>query len=121
MVDSTMKIISHSLEGFENIKISFGKNRYSSFYTTDVPPIAIRDLRLYNNEGELIHYWKMQQHNRDDVFDLIGGKRAVVEKGIEIQCFHFTCPSISQTPFSTTALLPPIKSKTSSLLCCCIF
>ena len=40
MVDSTMKIISHSLEGFENIKISFGKNRYSSFYTTDVPPIA---------------------------------------------------------------------------------
>lgn len=82
MVDSTMKIISHSLEGFENIKISFGKNRYSSFYTTDVPPIAIRDLRLYNNEGELIHYWKMQQHNRDEVFDLIGGKRAVVENGV---------------------------------------
>jgi hypothetical protein len=47
-----------------------------------VPPIAIRDLRLYNNEGELIHYWKMQQHNRDEVFDLIGGKRAVVENGV---------------------------------------
>ncbi|WP_158570813.1 hypothetical protein [Bacteroides sp. AF26-7BH] len=82
MVDSTMKIISHPLKGFENIKISFGKNRYSSFYTTDVPPMAIRDLRLYNNEGELIHYWRMQQHNRDEIFDLIGGKRAVVENGI---------------------------------------
>ena len=78
-----MKIISHSLEGFENIKISFGKNRYSSFYTTDVPPIAIRDLRLYINEGELIHYWKMQQHNRDEVFDLIGGKRS-----IDVSLYH---------------------------------
>ena len=100
MVDSTMKIISHSLEGFENIKISFGKNRYSSFYTTDVPPIAIRDLRLYNNEGELIHYWKMQQHNRDEVFDLIGGKRAVVENGVWDIDGHVKWKHCISIPFS---------------------
>lgn len=82
IVDSTVKSISHPLEKMKNVKISFGKNKYPNFNTTDVAPMAIRDLKLYNSKGELIHYWKMEQHNKNEVYDLINGRRAVVENGI---------------------------------------
>ena len=82
IVDSTVKFIAHSVEGMQNVKLSFGKNRYPNFYTTDVPPMAIRNLKLCNSKGELIHHWEMKCHNKNEIFDLVSGKRAVVENGV---------------------------------------
>lgn len=81
-VDSTSQTIPHSFENFKRIKIYFGKNKHPVFHTTDVPPITVRNLVIRNHNGEMIRNWKMQQHNKDEVYDEIKNSKAVVENGI---------------------------------------
>jgi hypothetical protein len=81
-VDSVLQAIPHSFKDFKDVGICFGKNRHTVFHTTDVPPITIRDLIIRNHKGETVRKWKMNRHNRNEVYDEIKNSRASVENGI---------------------------------------
>jgi two-component SAPR family response regulator len=81
-INGVSQAIPHPFEDFKRIKIYFGKNEHSVFHTTDVPPITIRNVVISNHKGEVVLSWKMQQHNKNEVFDEIKNSRANVENGI---------------------------------------
>ncbi len=80
-VDDTKLNLAHSFNGFKNIKIYFGKNKDTSFYTTDVPPMTIRNIAIADHTGKALYNWDLKKHNKYEVFDNIKGYRALVENG----------------------------------------
>jgi LPXTG-motif cell wall-anchored protein len=72
----------HSFRNFKDIKIYFGKNNHPNFYTTDVPPMSIKDLVLRNNKGEIIRKWNLAKHKENVVYDEIKNSKALVLNGI---------------------------------------
>jgi two-component SAPR family response regulator len=81
-IDGVSQAIPHSFADFKRIRMYFGKNGHSVFHTTDVPPITIRNLVIRNRKGEAVRKWKMQRHNKNEVYDEIKNSRAKVENGI---------------------------------------
>ena len=78
--DPSNNTISLSLNGikkeasytFNNIKkfdIHFGGNKHDIFSTTDIVPMTIRDIRIFNSKQDLIRYWKLESHSLDAVYD----------------------------------------------------
>lgn len=74
--------MNHSFNDFQNIKIYFGRNKHPNFYTTDVPPMTIRNILIKKNNGEVFRKWELMGHNRNEVFDVVNNDRATVENGI---------------------------------------
>lgn len=74
--------MNHSFKDFQDIKIYFGRNKHANFYTTDVPPMTIRNIVIKRDNGELFREWELMGHNNNDVFDKTQHDRAIVENGI---------------------------------------
>ena len=81
-VDETELKMTYSFNNFQNIKIYFGRNKHPNFYTTDVPPMTIRNILIKRNNGEAFRQWELVSHNNSEVYDKIKNDRAVVENGI---------------------------------------
>jgi two-component SAPR family response regulator len=81
-VDSISQAIPNPFDDFKRNKIYFGKNEHPVFHTTDVPPMMVRNIVIRNHKGEMIRNWKMQQHNKNEVYDEIKNSRANVKNGI---------------------------------------
>lgn len=81
-VDDAELEITHSFNDFQNIKIYFGRNKHPNFYTTDVPPMTIRNILIKNHDGEELRKWKLMDHNNNEVFDKVKNDRASVENGV---------------------------------------
>lgn len=79
--DTELKM-KHSFNSFQNIKIYFGRNKHPNFYTTDVPPMTIRNILIKKDDGEIFRNWELMGHNNNEVFDKIKNDKAVVENGI---------------------------------------
>jgi two-component SAPR family response regulator len=71
-----------SFQNFKNIKIYFGRNNHPNFYTTDLPPMSIKDIVLRNNRGQIIREWTLAKHREEVVYDEIKNSKAVVLNGI---------------------------------------
>jgi DNA-binding SARP family transcriptional activator len=80
-IDSFSYLIPNSFDDFKNIKIYFGANSQPDFYTTDVPPMCIKNLVIYNEKGETIRQWPLAKHNNTEVYDEIEKRKAVVRNG----------------------------------------
>ena len=66
---------------FNNIKtfgIYFGGNKHEIFSTTDIAPMTIRDIRLFDTSSKLIRYWKLGLHSYDAVYDDCDNAKATV-------------------------------------------
>lgn len=74
--------INHSFDDFKNIKICFGSNKHPRFFSTDVPPMTIRNVTIADHQGELLRSWKLSAHNRNEVFDCVKNDKALVRNGI---------------------------------------
>ncbi|MDR0995251.1 MAG: hypothetical protein LBL81_03055, partial [Tannerella sp.] len=59
----------------------FGWNNYKAFTTTDVPPILLKNLRIYNAGHRLLRFWKMGRHSEACVYDECRQARAEVRNG----------------------------------------
>jgi DNA-binding SARP family transcriptional activator len=81
-LNNTRLRITHSFHNFQNIKIYFGRNKHPDFYTTDVPPMTIRNIEIKNHKGDILRSWPLMEHRRQETFDKTKGKKAVVENGI---------------------------------------
>lgn len=63
-------------------KIYFGANRHKFFYTSDVPPMSVKDIVIKDEKGKIIRRWDMGRHDTGVVYDETNGYRATVSNGI---------------------------------------
>ena len=63
-------------------RLIFGCNNINDFSTLDVPPISIKDIRLFNHLNTPIYHWKLDKHAQSEVFDEYKHARATVENPI---------------------------------------
>lgn len=50
-------------------RIWFGACDHPSFYTTDVPKMAVRNIRISNKRDKLVRHWYLGRHVEDRVYD----------------------------------------------------
>ncbi|MDR2954422.1 MAG: hypothetical protein LBV43_05010 [Prevotella sp.] len=81
IIDGNEKQLDESFIHPKEWKIFFGANRHERYFTSDVPPMEIRNLKIFNSKGEVIRQWDMSVHDRTVVYDRIGGYPAAVSNG----------------------------------------
>jgi two-component SAPR family response regulator len=81
-INDVSQEIPHSFENIRNVKIIFGSNKHPLFYTSDVPPMTVRDINIYNSKGKTLRNWPLYKHNENEVYDEIKQDKAVVQNGI---------------------------------------
>lgn len=80
-IDDYKTSMAHTLDSFTNIKIMFGSNKHLNYYTTDVPPMTIRNISI-TEENKPVRLWKLSYHNQTEVLDEIKSDKATVSNGI---------------------------------------
>ena len=63
-------------------KIYFGANRHKFFYTSDVPPMSVKNIEIKDDKGKIVRRWDMGRHTVAAVYDDTNGYRATVSNGI---------------------------------------
>jgi hypothetical protein len=81
-VNGIEKSMNHSFKNFRDIKIVFGRNDNPKYYTTDVPPITLRDVIIRDGNKKIIREWKLDFHNESVVLDQTKEHEAVVKNGL---------------------------------------
>lgn len=80
-VDGVSRHIPLEILNLKDVRIMFGKNDDQMFFTTDVPPVTIRDIRLYDG-SRLCCWWPLAKHTGDNEYDRESGLRAEAKNGI---------------------------------------
>ena len=82
-VNEATQMMRHSFKDFNSLSFLFGSNRHPKYYTTDVPPVSLRNIELHNQDGRIIRCWKLALHNRKgETMDEVEAQRAIVQNGI---------------------------------------
>jgi DNA-binding SARP family transcriptional activator len=76
-VNGIEKTIDYDIHDFDHFNLYFGKNEHVDFYTTDVAPMTIRNIQLYNHEQQLIRDWELGKHGNNSVYDECKGQEAI--------------------------------------------
>lgn len=66
----------HDLQDFH---IQFGICKYKSFLNSDVSPMTLNDVRVYDGDGEMYRHWKLTRHAQNKVYDEIAYAEAEVQ------------------------------------------
>lgn len=56
---------------FDNIKLYFGGATHPLFYSSDIPPMSIRNLKLSDYNHHVLYHWLFREHCNDICFDSI--------------------------------------------------
>lgn len=75
-------VLENPIQYFSVSKIYFGANKHKLFYTSDVPPMSVRNILIKDKDGYVVRDWDMGQHGIDVVYDKVGGHPATVVNGI---------------------------------------
>ncbi len=70
------------ISGLKNFDIVFGAYRKGLFFNTDVSPMSLKDVRIFDKKNKLIRNWKLSKHSQIKVFDEIKHAEALVENPI---------------------------------------
>lgn len=57
---------------YDNIRkfdLYFGANAHPAFFTTETPPMILRNIRLFNKDHKTIRYWPLDKHSENVVYD----------------------------------------------------
>lgn len=68
--------------GLKNFEMVFGACRNTSFLNTDVSPMSLKNIRIFDAKSKLILDWKLSKHGEPKVYDEIRRAEAVVENPI---------------------------------------
>ncbi len=63
----------------KNININFGKNDILFYETSDVPSMAVKDVKIKSPDEKIIYHWELARHVDDGVYDEIKGHFALCE------------------------------------------
>jgi len=56
----------------------FGGNMHRNFFTTDIAPMTVKNIRFFDEKQRLIRYWELAKHASDCVYDECISDRATV-------------------------------------------
>lgn len=76
------EVVVPNISGLKNFDIVFGASRNASFLNTDVCPMSLKNIRIFDAKNKLISDWKLSKHSLSKVYDEINHKEAVVENPI---------------------------------------
>ena len=80
-INDKVQTIPYSFKTFDGVNINFGRNWTEMFYSSDVPPISIKDVAVRNEKNDLFCFWKLDKYVGTKVYDEICNREAVVENG----------------------------------------
>jgi two-component SAPR family response regulator len=83
------KPLIKDIEQFSRVEIIFGRCSAPHLQSSDVPQITIRDVRLKNNDGEVLLHWILGQHTDKGVYDEVKHSFATVENPNWLLDAHF--------------------------------
>ncbi len=76
--NGSRKSIHHNIKNISKYDIFFGGNTDKKISTTDVPPMIIKNIRLYDERQNLVRNWILGKHGNDCVYDSCKNDKAVV-------------------------------------------
>ena len=86
----------------KNIKILFGASDIKNFKTSDVPPMNIRNIILWQ-KGKIRHHWPLNETIGTSANDLVGNKKATVRNPLWIKLIHSEWESVFDTVLDGSA------------------
>jgi DNA-binding SARP family transcriptional activator len=67
------------LTGLKDFNMVFGACRNASFFNTDVSPMSLKNIQLYDAKNNLVRNWKLSKHSQTVVYDEIDHAEARVD------------------------------------------
>lgn len=77
-LNGVKKEANYSSKNTNQFAVYFGGNTHDVFSTTDIAPMTIRDIRIFDATSNLIRHWKLESHIYNNVYDECEFARAVV-------------------------------------------
>jgi DNA-binding SARP family transcriptional activator len=78
--EATVADIGH----LKHFDVVFGACQNNPFYTTDVCPMSLKNIRIYNSSNRLYRNWQLSRHGENEVFDEVVGEKAKVNNPVWI-------------------------------------
>jgi len=70
------------LEDLHRFNVYFGGNTHGIFATTDVVPMTVKEIRLYNEKKNPVRFWELGKHSSNILYDEYVSDKAVVRNPI---------------------------------------
>ncbi len=68
------------IRGIKEFDVIFGANRTDAFFTNDVCPMSLKDIRVFDSDDMVFRHWKLSKHGRGNyIFDEVKNAKAYVE------------------------------------------
>ncbi len=71
---------TQKIKTLKDIDIRFGWSDHHVYYTTDVAPMSLRNVRISSGD-EILYDWPLYQHNITEVYDEVNRETAAVKDG----------------------------------------
>ena len=84
------------LEKDPRFDILFGKSKFPAFQSTDVCPMTLKNIRIFNHQGKLVRDWHLSKHLRDTIYDELTGAIAAVENPKWLIDTHLSWNEVAQ-------------------------
>jgi DNA-binding SARP family transcriptional activator len=75
-IDGVAKSVDYRFNRIDGYRFLFGGNSHRAFSTNDVPPMFIKNIRLYSEKGVEVRNWEMMKHDGNSVYDNLHRDRA---------------------------------------------
>ncbi len=76
-INDFKKNVAFKTDKLSSFQLYFGLNNNPIFATTDVPPMTIRNIQIFDDKNELKRNWKLEKHALDNVYDECQNKKAI--------------------------------------------
>lgn len=76
-INDLEKNVELKTDKLSSYQLYFGFNNNPIFATTDVPPMTIRNIQIFDEKNELKRNWKLEKHALDNVYDECQNKKAI--------------------------------------------
>ncbi|WP_029902855.1 hypothetical protein [Prevotella sp. 10(H)] len=76
-INNIKKSIAYNLQDMSDFDIYFGRIENTNFHTTDVHPITLRDIKIYDPAQKLIRHWELGKHQNSLVYDICKKDKAI--------------------------------------------
>ena len=77
-INGITKTVQSQLGKPKQVRVYFGGNMHHIFSTTEVAPMTVRNIRIFDNSSRLVRYWKLDAHAQHTVYDECKQAKAVV-------------------------------------------
>jgi two-component SAPR family response regulator len=81
-INGHSKSASCNISHLKKFDVCFGKNNNSDFATTDVAPIILKNVKLYDSKKRPVRHWKLNKHSDGHVLDEYKSTKATATNAV---------------------------------------